>query len=73
MSRWKTNTTEVDNGTGYKIIGEIEPEHYKLLVKKGAEFSQKIMEMEELLVLTSMPTPALERLKLLIETEIKSR
>jgi hypothetical protein len=73
MSGWKQANITTSNGIGYKIIGEIEPDHYRLLIEKGAEFSKKIMEMEELLILTSMDTSSLEKLKALIEAEIKSR
>lgn len=73
MFGWKQSAVIVGNGFSYKIIGEIEPDHYRVLIKKGAEFSEKIVEMEELIALTSMPTEALVKLKALIEAEIKAR
>jgi hypothetical protein len=73
MSGWKITPASFDNGLGYQMRAEIEPQHFDHLRKIGEKFTQTILEKEEEIILTSLSTAALKKLHYRIEQEVINR
>lgn len=73
MKDWKTNLVSIENNTRILFNAEMTLERFNFLQEKSKELSQKIMETEENLLISSLDTEALKKLKHQIEIELNAR